>query len=304
MPVFGAFERMFHGVHRGHDLNVHARGVVLLQIAIDFFNQLRVVWPVLVQPEDHGRGGRLAPIHGQFHPILNGNVLDRTRAEDIALFHVPFVQDVTGSVNHADGSLARGFVGLVVRAIFLSLLSHQPDVGHAAHRGGIEFPVLSTEINDGLINARVTAVRDHGFHVVFFAVRPPHFPTHAKGRGHGGVNNDVARHVEVGDAFVRIHHGETRPLVHRGLNVGLDCFLLRGRQSADFGIHVTQAVIRIDAKLGKRLGVFLKDVVKVDGDAVTENDGVGNLHHGGLHVQRQQNAALFGVFDLLLEKLA
>ena len=202
VPVFGAFERMFHGVHRGHDLNVHARGVVLLQIAIHFFNQLRVVWPVLVQPEDHGRGGRFAPIHGQFHPILNRNVLDRTRAEDVAVFHVPFVQNVTGSVNHADGALARGFVGLVVRAVFLSLLSHQPDVGHAAHRGGIEFPVLSTEIHDGLINARVTAVRDHGFHVVFFAVRPPHFPTHAKGRGHGGVDNDVARHVEVGNAFV------------------------------------------------------------------------------------------------------
>ena len=190
-----------------------------------------------------------------------------------------------------------------MRPVFLGFLGHEPHVGHAAHGGRIEGPVFPAEIDHGLINARITAVRDHGLHVIFFAVRAPHFPADAKRRRHRSIDDDITRHVKVGDTPVGVHHGEIRAVLHGRLQVGFDGLLLRGRQRADLGVHVAQPVVGIDAEFGKNLFMFGKDVFKIDGHAMTENNRVRNFHHGGLHVQRQQNVALLGVFDLVLEKL-
>ena len=213
------------------------------------------------------------------------------------------MQDVPRSINHTDSAFPGSFEGLVVRSVFFGFLSHEAHVGHAAHGGRIECSVVTAEVDDGLINARITAVRDHGFHVVFLAVRAPHFPADAERGGHRRIDDDVTRHVQVGDAPVGVHHGEIRALLHGRLQVGFDFLLLRSRQGTDLGIHVPHPVVGIDAEFGKNLFMFFKDVFKIDGHAMTENNRVRDLHHGGLHVQRQENAALLGVFDLLLEEL-
>ena len=219
------------------------------------------------------------------------------------MFHCLFEQDVPGSINHADGAVSGCLEGLVVRPVFFGFLGHETHVGHAAHGGRIEGSIFPAEVRHGLINPRVTAVRDHGLRVVLLTVRSPHFPADAKRRGHRRIDDDVARHVQVGDPPVRVHHREVRAVLHGRLQVGLDFFLLRGGQGADFRIDVAQPVVGIDAKVGKDLFMFFEDVFKIDGYAMAENNGVRDLHHGGLHVQRQENAAFLGLLDLFLEEL-
>ena len=102
---------------------------------------------------------------------------------------------------------------------------------------------------------------------------------------------------------VGVDHGEVRAVLHGRLQVGLDFLLLRGGQGADFRIDVAQPVIGIDAKVGKDLFMFLEGILKIDGHAMAENNGVRDFHHGGLHVQRQENAAFLGLLDLFLEEL-
>ena len=60
------------------------------QIAIDLLDQLRVVGPVFVQPEDRGRPGGFCAIDGQFDPILDRRILDLAHPPDIPFLHLVF----------------------------------------------------------------------------------------------------------------------------------------------------------------------------------------------------------------------
>ena len=96
--------------------------------------------------------------------------------------------------------------------------------------------------------SRVAAIRNHRLHVVQLAVGPPHLARGADRGRHRGVDDHVARHVQVGDALARIHHRQRRPRrVHR-LDVGLDRALLIGRQRLDLRVDVADAVVGIDAE--------------------------------------------------------
>ena len=48
--------------------------------------------------------------------------------------------------------------------------------------------------------------------------------------------------------------------------------------------------------------MLVEYVLEVRFDRVAKNDGVGNLHHGGFHVQRKQNALSFRIGDLFGKK--
>ena len=45
--------------------------------------------------------------------------------------------------------------------------------------------------------------------------------------------------------------------------------------------------------------MFLENVLVEDGNGVPEHDRIGDLHHGGFEVQREQHAALLRILDLL-----
>ena len=81
----------------------------------------------------------------------------------------------------------------------------------------------------------------------------PHLAGCADHRGHGRIDNDVARHVKVGDAFGGIHHGDIGTAVVFGLNVGFDLLALRFRQFLNALQKIAEAVVRIDAEFGKVL---------------------------------------------------
>ena len=63
-------------------------------------------------------------------------------------------------------------------------------------------------------------------------------------------------------------------------------------------------VVGSDLQLVKESAVLGEDVLVVDPDTVTEDDGVRHLHHGGLHVERHHQLLLVAVVDLLLKELA
>jgi hypothetical protein len=117
--------------------------------------------------------------------------------------------------------------------------------------------------------------------------------------GHGGVDDDVVGHVQVGDALARVDHGQAGAGVVHGLDVGLDLGLLVSGQAIQLGQHVGQPVVHVGADLLEGRGMLVEGVGVEDRHAVAEHDRVGDLHHGRLEVQRQQHAVGPGRLDLL-----
>ena len=62
--------------------------------------------------------------------------------------------------------------------------------------------------------------------------------------------------------------------------------------------EVTEAMVRIDAELLERVGMLREQVLEVDPHGVAEDDRVADLHHRGLHVQREEHAGLASVRHL------
>ena len=94
-------------------------------------------------------------------------------------------------------------------------------------------------LDAGLVHGGVAAVRDHTLHLLQLVVLVPHLTSVTDHVGHGGVNDDIAGDVEVGDAVVGVDHGQSRPglvLLH---DVGLH-FLLLG-MSLDFVVDVSDS---------------------------------------------------------------
>ena len=175
-------------------------------------------------------------------------------------------------------------------AVFFGGLGHEADVGDAAHGLGVERALLAAEVDHRLVNASVAAVGDEGEGVLLFAFLVPHLAGGADHRRHGGVHDDVGGDVEVGDAFVGVDVGECGAGGVGGGEVGLDGGFLGGGEFFDFGDEVAEAVVQIDAEGGEGGGVFGEGVGKENLHGVAEEDGVGDLHHGGLEVEGEEDA--------------
>ena len=117
------------------------------------------------------------------------------------------------NIQHANRAVARCLESLVVRSVLLRRLRHETHIGHAAHRLRIEGAMPFAELNDLMIDRRVTAVGDDQLGILQLAFRIPHLPRVANDRRYGSIDNDVAGHVQIGNPFVRIHHRHGRPLL-------------------------------------------------------------------------------------------
>ncbi len=69
------------------------------------------------------------------------------------------------------------------------------------------------------------------------------------------------------------------------VQVMLDFILLTLWQRGDFAVQVGHTVVDVHAQLFEGLGVFIKRIFVEDFYAMTKDDRVRHLHHGGLHVQ-------------------
>ncbi len=203
---------------------------MLRQIGIDLLDQFGIMGAILVQPE-HGRSaGRPSTRDSQFHPILNRGILDLAGTPNVTLFNLVLVQRLARRIHDPDRTVAWCFEGLIVRAVLLCRLRHQPDVWNRPHRLWIKGPLLLTELDDFVIDRRIAGVRNHTLDVSKLPIRSPHLAAIADDRRHGGIDDDVAWHMEIGDTLIAVHHRHRRPLLINRLNVGLDRLPLLIRQ--------------------------------------------------------------------------
>ena len=174
---------------------------------MDLGNQHRIMGSVLIQPK-HDRPARCArPRNRQFHPILNRRMFYPTHPPNVTRFNRMTEQDLTGSIDDLNLTGARRLKGRVMRAIFLSFLGHQADIGNRAHGCWVKSPVSLTIFNRFIVNPGITTIRNHGHHIVKLTIRRPHFARLSYGCRHRGIDNNIARDMQVGNASIRIHHG-------------------------------------------------------------------------------------------------
>ena len=261
-----------------------------------------VVGAALVEPEHRRRAGGAGPRDGELDPVADRDVLRLARPPDVAGGHLVLEQDGAGLVDDAHRAVRRDLERLVVRAVLLGGLGHQPDVGHRPHRRRVERAVGPAVVDDDLVDAGVAAVGDDGEGVVLGAVGTPHVARGADHRRHRGVDDDVGRDVEVRDAAVRVDHREARAGGEAGVDGGLDGVGLRHRR----GRREQRAEAVVGADVGGREGVaeLLEQRWEERPHDVAEDDRVGDLHHRRLEVHGEQDVVGLRPGDLGVEELA
>ena len=155
--------------------------------------------------------------------------------------------------------------------------------------------MLAAEIDHFLVDAGITPVGNHGSGVVHLAIGSPHFAGGANCSRHGRIDNDIARYVQIGNALVRIHHGEGGTRGVYSLNIGLDRGPLLCGKIPDFRIYIANAIVRINTNLIEQVRVFIEHILVINGNRVAEHDGIRHLHHCCFQMQRQQNIAGIGL---------
>ncbi len=296
-------QREARGLGDGHDADVEPAGVVVFEVPGHLLDELVIVGPVLVEPEHRGRTGDPRAGDRELHPVPDRRVLHLTGTPDIALLHRVLDERLALLVDDAHRAGRRDQEGLVVGAVLLGLLRHQPDVGHGAHGPRVERAVLLTVLDGLVIQGRIAMVRNDGFRVVKFAVRTPYLAGIADHRGDRGVDDHVARHVQVGDPLVGVHHRQGGPPRVARLDVGFDLLPLGRRQALDLRVQVPQAIVRIDADLLEDRRMLVEDLPEESPHGIAEDDRIGDLHHRGLEVDGEEHAALLGVLHLLIEEV-
>lgn len=152
-------------------------------------------------------------------------------------------------------------------------------------------------------------------HLLQLVVLVPHGATVPHHTGHRGVDDDVAAdmdelfgevsvppwYVQVSDALAGVDHSQPRPGGVGRRQVSFHLPLLG--VASDLVVDVPQAVVGVHAKLLEQSRVLSEDFLVVDLDHVTEQDGVGDLHHGGLEVQGHHEPLVLAITQLRLEEL-
>ena len=248
-----------------------------------------------------GEPVRAGPGDGELDPVLDRRVLGLAGAPDVAALDVVADQLVPVGGDDSDRAVGGHLEGLVVRAVLLGGLGHQADVGHRAHGRRVEGAVGAAVVDRGLEDAGVGRVRDHREGVGLLAVRAPHVATGADHGGHAGVDDDVGGHVQVGDALVRVDHGQRRAVGEALLDGGLD----RGAvlEPVEAREDAAEAVVGRQAGGRQLVAVLLEDLRQERAHDVAEDDRVGDLHHRGLEVHREEHVVGLGTLDLRLQEL-
>ena len=128
-----------------------------------------------------------------------------------------FDKHVAGGIHHLHRTVGRHLERLIVRTVFFRLLRHEAHIRHRAHRGRIERAMRLAVVDDRLVHASVGGIRDDSQGVLLLTRGIPHVPRGADHCRHRGVHNHVRRHMQVGDALIRIHHGQRRTIRQGGV---------------------------------------------------------------------------------------
>ena len=142
------------GFDRRQDADIETLSVVVLQVLLDLGDDLGVMGALRVEPEHGRRVAEARAAHRELDPVLDRRVLGLAHAEDVArLDRTVRAASLPASSTTRTAPSAGDLEGLVVRAVLLGLLRHQPDVRHAAHGRRIERAVRLAVLDDRLIDA-------------------------------------------------------------------------------------------------------------------------------------------------------
>ena len=86
--------------------------------------------------------------------------------------------------------------------------------------------------------------------------------------------------MQVGDALIRIHHGQRRTIRQGGVEGRCDFRTILQRIQA--GINSGQAVLAIEPIGQQHVAILLEHVCEIGAHNVAENHRIRHLHHRGL----------------------
>ncbi|MDQ1112894.1 hypothetical protein QE418_002342 [Microbacterium testaceum] len=176
---------------------------------------------------------------------------------------------------------------LVVAAVLLGRLGHEADIRNRPDGGRIQRTVGDDVLDRRLVHPGVRGVGDHGEGVVLSPVGAPQLAAVADQRRHRGVDDHVARHVQVGDALVAVDVRQAGAGCQRIADLGGDgVAALDVRQTRE---DRAEAVIGGEARGGESIAVAVEHVGEERLDDVTEDDRVADLHHRGLEMHRVEH---------------
>ena len=238
---------------------VEALGVVLGEVLLHLGDQVGVVGAGLVEPEDRRGAGGAGPGDGELDPVA-----DRRRPWSGRRARCRPARP-SCSISTSPAALTTRTVPAAGISKVLSwepyssaALAIRPTLGTEPIVAGSKAPWARQSSIDGLVDAGVGGVRDHREGVGLLAVGAPHVAGGADHRRHRGVDDDVGRHVQVGDALVGVDHRQRGAVGDALLEGRLD----RGavRQLVEAGQDGAEPVVGGEARGGELLAVLREDV--------------------------------------------
>ncbi len=293
------FERVTHCLHRSHDLDGQAFNIMIFDVLNNLTDQFGIMGAVAVEPEDSRGTCCAGAADRQFDPVLDRQVLDTVEAPDVTGLN--FVAGKQGTVGSNDlyHTVGGDFEGGRVGAVLLGLLGHEANVGHRAHGSRIQSTVLLAVLKNFFVHGSVAAVRNHGVGVLQFAFGVPHLAGITNHDRHGGVDDDVVGNVQVCNTLIGIDHGQSRTLGVNSFDVCFNLGFLVSRQHFNFFVEITKTHVRVNTGLFEGSSMLLEYIGVENLDGVAKHDRVGNLHHGGFQMKRQELSLFLGNFNLL-----
>src|SRR5690606_40316644 len=119
---------------------------IFAEVALHLLDEVAVVSTLGVEPEHCRRAGGPGTRDGESHPIPDRLVLGLAGAPDVPGPDLVLDPHRPAGVDHLDGPGLADLERLVVAAVLLSLLRHEPDVRHRAHGGRVEGAVLTAVV--------------------------------------------------------------------------------------------------------------------------------------------------------------
>mmetsp|Transcript_106 Transcript_106/g.199 ORF Transcript_106/g.199 Transcript_106/m.199 type:complete len:428 (+) Transcript_106:612-1895(+) len=302
--TLGALTRLAHGIGRLHDRDLKSRGVMVLQVGVDLLDDVGVMGSVSIQPENSRVIGGASTAHGEADPVTNGLILGLAHAPNVSLLNIVGHQNIASGIHNTHLSGAGNFKSVGVGAVLLSLLCHETNIRDISHSSDVKLTILAAEVHDLSVGRGIASVGNEALGVFQGIILVPHHTGVTDNTRHGSIHDNITGHVKVGDSLGGINHGQPGARLVARINVSQHLSLLLGGGLLKLVVNISKAIAHIDTKRVEEGTVLLEDRLEEAGHAVTEHDGVGNLHHGGLQVQGQQNVLLLGFGNFSIEKLA
>ena len=108
----------------------------------------------------------------------------------------------------------------------------------------------------------------------------------ADDHGHGGINNHITRHMQMGDTSAGVHHSQLWAGAINFPNISLDFLTFGLREGLNLGVEFSHSIVGVHPKLSQHGRMFGQHVLVVNRHTMAENNRIGHAHHGRLQVQR------------------